>query len=130
VLDVAFSPAHVAVALASGKILLFSTATCQPAAALELPAQLARGAAAVACSFARCGTRLVASYKDASGGGLLATWDVSNMQQPALLGASLRACHRCGCRAGEVQHGKLLQQPAVGLQTMCSQFLLLCHAMQ
>ncbi|PRW59476.1 WD repeat 62 [Chlorella sorokiniana] len=97
VLAVAASPTHMAAACANGKILLFSAATLQPEVALELPEHLARNGPAVACSFAAGGAQLVASYKSAGGGGsLLTTWDISNMKQPALLGASLRACHSEG----------------------------------
>lgn len=79
-------------------VRLFSAATLQSEAELGRPPHLAQGAAAVACTFATDGAKLVVSYKGGSGGGLLATWDISNPQQPALLAASLRTCHRCGWR--------------------------------
>ena len=105
VLALATSPAQVAAACSSGKVLLFSAANFQPTAALEPPLHLRRGAAAVACSFAAGGAQLVASYQGGSGGGLLATWDISNPLQPALLGATLRACHRWARRAEGMQGG-------------------------
>lgn len=90
----AASPAHVAVACSSGEVRLFSATNLELVGVMPLPPQLPAGAAAVACAFGAGGTELAASYRGTSGGALMASWDLSALQQPALLAATLRPCHR------------------------------------
>ena len=93
----AASPGHVAAACSDGEVRLFATANLELVGVLPPPPQLARAAAAVACAFSAGGAQLAASYRGTSGGSLTASWDISDLQQPAMLADTLRPCHRFCC---------------------------------
>lgn len=96
-LHLATSAEHVAVACSSGEIRLYGAASMELAGVVPaLPLTAAPGGRAQesgswpeACAFSRDGLSLTASYS----GGQLATWDVTDLSQPAIV--HLRQFHRC-----------------------------------
>lgn len=90
VLALAASGGLVAASCAGGEVRLFSAATLEPLAVLPPPSMPAP-TPPVACSLSADGATLVGSYGP---GAAAARWDVRAPLRPALLDASLCACHR------------------------------------
>lgn len=89
-LALAASGGLVAASCAGGEVRLFSAATLEPLAVLPPPSMPAP-TPPVACSLSADGATLVGSYGP---GAAAARWDVRAPLRPALLDASLCACHR------------------------------------